>query len=264
MDAAGLNLRGILKPKDAAQHFQLTRYLPSPDLRFFIALYWIVRWDLRGQPPYVQELVSNPSVDLVIDPYMTGLFGVMSEKFAYTLKDTGVVFGAKFRPGAFYPFVKTSVSQFTNRCTPLGDLFGDAGRALETAMLATHDDHARIILIESFLRERLPEEDETVARINAIIDHIRAERDITRVDELARRVHISKRTLQRLFNQYVGESPKWVIKQFRLQDAAAQLEKTQGADLPQIAYDLGYFDQAHFIRDFRSLVGRTPAAYARR
>jgi AraC-like DNA-binding protein len=73
--------------------------------------------------------------------------------------------------------------------------------------------------------------------------------------------HINKRTLQRLFNQYVGVSPKWVIQRYRLQDALEQLAEGETDDCAQMALNLGYFDQAHFIKDFKMLVGKPPVKY---
>ena len=73
----------------------------------------------------------------------------------------------------------------------------------------------------------------------------------------------SQRPLQRIFSQYVGVSPKWVIMRYRLQEAADQLARNEIVNWPKMALDLGYFDQAHFIKDFKMIVGRTPAEYAR-
>jgi AraC-like DNA-binding protein len=75
---------------------------------------------------------------------------------------------------------------------------------------------------------------------------------------------MGKRTLQRLFSQYVGVSPKWVIKRYRLHEAADQLGAGEVVDWAKLAVDLGYFDQAHFIKDFKTIVGQTPAEYAKR
>ncbi len=71
-------------------------------------------------------------------------------------------------------------------------------------------------------------------------------------------MRINKRTLQRLFSQYVGVSPKWVIKRFRLLEAVGELSKNKKADWTKLALELGYFDQAHFIKDFKSIIGKTP------
>jgi len=101
-----------------------------------------------------------------------------------------------------------------------------------------------------------------VTHINQIIDTIIANRTITRVDEVAHQFGTTPRTLQRLFRQYVGVSPKWVIKRYRLHEAAVHLADGDTLDWTKLAVDLGYFDQAHFINDFKALVGTTPAAYA--
>jgi AraC-like DNA-binding protein len=70
--------------------------------------------------------------------------------------------------------------------------------------------------------------------------------------------------INKLFNEYVGVGPKWVVKRYRLQEAADQLAGGEDADLPQLALDLGYFDQPHFIKDFKSIVGKTPTEYSRK
>jgi AraC-like DNA-binding protein len=78
-------------------------------------------------------------------------------------------------------------------------------------------------LAEKFLRERLPEQDANVRFINEIIDHIIAHREITKVDDVVSQLNLNKRTVQRLFRQYVGVSPKWVIKRYRLHEVAERL-----------------------------------------
>ena len=75
---------------------------------------------------------------------------------------------------------------------------------------------------------------------------------------------MSSRALQRLCRRYVGVGPKWLIKRFRLQEAAARLEAGETHDWAELSHQLGYFDQAHFVNEFTALVGQSPAAYARR
>jgi AraC-like DNA-binding protein len=173
------------------------------------------------------------------------------------------VFGIKFRPGGFYPFLKQPIVQLTDTSISFRDAFGVDGTALERAILATEDKAALIQLVEDFLFQHLPEQDQTVAQINRIVDCVSADRTITRVDDIADRMNLNKRTLQRLFRQYVGVSPKWVIKYYRLHDAADQLANSDTPDLSALAVNLGYFDQAHFIKDFKAMVGSTPLEYAK-
>jgi AraC-like DNA-binding protein len=83
------------------------------------------------------------------------------------------------------------------------------------------------------------------------------------VEHVARITGTGVRALQRLFGEYVGVSPKWVIARYRLHEAEARLSAGEDVDLAALALDLGYYDQAHFTRDFQAIVGRPPAAYAR-
>ncbi|NJN99166.1 MAG: helix-turn-helix transcriptional regulator [Anaerolineales bacterium] len=254
---------GILNPKASQQKFELSRHAPSQDLAFFVAHYWIVRWDLRGQEPYLSETLPHPSIHLVFEKDNTRIVGIMTGKFSRLLEGQGQVLGIKFRPGAFYPFVKRPMAQFTNRTFRVEDIFGADSQPPEAAIL-TLDDEARMVeLAEQFIRRRVPERDETVELINAIMDWIKANPAITRVDEVVSRFSMSKRTLQRLFNQYVGVSPKWVIQRYRLHEAADHLGEGEVADWAQLALKLGYFDQAHFIKDFKTIVGKSPAEYVK-
>lgn len=102
-----------------------------------------------------------------------------------------------------------------------------------------------------------------MALVNEIIDIVIADREMTKVDELVSRVHMSKRSLQRLFSQYVGISPKWVIQRYRLQEAVDQIIGKGIGNYTEMAQRLGYFDQAHFIKDFKMIVGVSPTEYAR-
>lgn len=256
-----LKSRGILNPRTAQTKFRITRHVPANDLGFFVERYWIIHWDL--QAPYVQETLPYPCVNLVFEKNRSGVFGVGTGKFARTLEGAGKVFGVKFRPGGFYPFVKAPVSRFTDGCISLEEALGVDSRPLEEAILCLDDKDEMIEIVEDFLRERLPERDKYVEVINQIIDRIISERTITRVDDVMSRFPMSKRALQRLFSRYVGVSPKWVIQRYRLHEAVEQLDSGAVVDWPKLALELGYFDQAHFIKDFKSIVGRTPAEYAR-
>jgi AraC-like DNA-binding protein len=254
---------GILNPKVGEKKFQLSRLLPSEDLKFFVEHYWVVTWDLRGQEPYLSENLPYPTVHLVIEKEKSNLFGVITGKFSVLLKEKGRAFGVKFRPGAFYPFVKSPVSRFTNSFIRLSDVFGIDALALEAMILPLEDEEKMINVAEHFLRERLPEYDENVAAVNKIIDAITADGTILKVDDVVDRLNLNKRWLQRLFNHYVGVSPKWVIKRYRLHEAAHKLAHDEVKNWPMLALDLGYFDQAHFIKDFKAFVGKTPAEYAK-
>src|SRR6476659_4245946 len=121
---------GILNPGAIATKFQLTRHQPAQDLSYFVQHYWIVGWDLRGQAPHLQETLPYPTVHLVIEQAKSRIVGVVRGKFSILLHDQGGVVGVKFRPGAFYPFVKSPVSAITDRVLRIEQVFGADGHAL--------------------------------------------------------------------------------------------------------------------------------------
>jgi AraC-like DNA-binding protein len=90
------------------------------------------------------------------------------------------------------------------------------------------------------------------------------DRSLTRVDQLVGEIGPSLRQLQRVFSEYMGVSPKWVLQRYRLLDAAERVAAGMPVRWADLALDLGYADQAHFIRDFKKLIGRSPADYAHR
>jgi AraC-like DNA-binding protein len=250
--------RGILRPGDVGVKFDLQRFSPSEPIAHFVEAYWFTSWDLRGQPRYAAEILSFPCVHVVFEEGRSGIFGVVRSKFTRVLEGRGRAFGVKFRPGGFYPFVRMPVSALTDGLYPLSEVFGDD---LEDAVLKLPSGEAMVPVVEHLLFARLPVADEAIALIDTVVEFASTGRGVTRVEDFVARFGIGKRSLQRLFRQYVGVTPKWVIKRFRLQEAAERL--AAGDDIVQVAVELGYFDQAHFSRDFKGIVGSSPTQYAR-
>ncbi|WP_223066107.1 helix-turn-helix domain-containing protein [Paenibacillus caui] len=256
---------GLLQVQKKRENFTLALFSPSKDLDLFVEHYWAVDWDLRGLAPQVSENLPHPSVHLVIEPDQCRIVGIVKEKFSYVLKEQGVVFGVKFRPGAFFPFVNVPVSTYTGRSIPAHEVLGAEAADWERAIRAGDDDHERVAITEAFLRGRMPAvQDETISLITTIVDTVRADRAMKTVDDLASRFHLTTRMLQRMFSKYVGISPKWVIGRYRLLEVADQLAHGQPANWPQLAAELGYYDQSHFIKDFKCIVGLSPEEYIRK
>jgi AraC-like DNA-binding protein len=251
---------GILHPSGAAKSFRLLRYRPSKDLAPFVARFWILRWTLRE--PYRQDVIPYPCVNLAVERGRSGIFGVPSKNVSRVIEGEGLVFGVKFLPGGFRTFFGKPIAGLTDRSVPIADVFGTADREWEEAILSLNEDAPMIAQAESRLRaqnpERHPDAETALQIVNAIAD----DREITRVDDLVRLAGASKRTLERLFREYVGVGPKWVIQRYRLHEAAELAASSQTRDWADLAARLGYADQAHFIRDFKRFVGQSPSRYA--
>jgi AraC-like DNA-binding protein len=255
--------RGILAPAELGRKFELSRRSPASDVARFVENYWSTRWDLTGQPPYTAEILSFPCVHVVFERGRSRIYGVITSKFTRVLEGRGQAFGVKFRPAGFYPFVHLPVAALTDGQVRIDDVFGVDPRHVEDALLALADDDAKYDLVEDIVRAHLPPWDDAIATIDAMVACVSGDRSVIRVDQVVERFGLNKRTLQRLFKQYVGVTPKWVIKRFRLHEAAERLAAGEDVDVPRLAIELGYFDQAHFIKDFKSIVGQSPGQYAR-
>jgi AraC-like DNA-binding protein len=256
--------KGVVAPAIASRKFRMGRYLPPPALAPFLDHFWIVEWDLRGQPSFVQRTLPYPCVNLVFDRARSGVWGVASGAFDYELKEAGKVCGLRFRAGAFRGFLGRPLSTITDQVVPLSSVFSWDEAGVLCAVLDGPDDAATVAAAGALLQAGLPAPDPEVERIAAILRTVEASPGLTQVEQLAASAGMGVRSLQQLFSDYVGVSPKWVIRRFRLHEAADRLASGEQVDLASLALGLGYFDQSHFTSDFRKLVGQSPARYRER
>jgi AraC-like DNA-binding protein len=253
--------RGILRPEAIGRAFSLRRTPPADDLAHLIERHWVVRWDLGDRPPHRQEVVTHPCVNLVFEPHGAAVFGVQRRRDSRVLRGRGWAVGVKFRPGGFSGFLQRPVHEITDRAVRLCDVFGAEGDRLADDAARHDDPAAKTALVEAFLRERMPPPDAEVDLVQEVVAGMLDADPGTTVAEIAGRHAVSTRTLQRLFRRHVGVGPKWVLRRYRLHEAAEQIAAGERSDWTRLALDLGYFDHAHFIRDFRAVVGRSPAEY---
>jgi len=244
--------------------YRLERLPAADDLSELIERHWLVRWDLPSGHRRRITLLPHPCVNLVFDRGRLTVAGVGRERFTYEYTGRGYVFGVKFRPGAFRPFVGGSVKALTDRTIPLSVWWGESETERMARDLAQATSFpAMVEVAERYLRAHWPPPDPDVSLIGWIVHALLYDRSVTRVDQVAERFGLSTRSLQRLFERYVGVSPKWVLKRYRLHEAAARLAQGGSGTWADVAAELGYFDQSHFIRDFTRAVGLTPVEYAR-
>ncbi len=253
---------GIVNAREASARFSLARHRPGPGLRPFVDHLWVLRWDLRDRPPHEQVVLPNLAVNLTFFSDANGAFGPGKRPFRYVVagKDHGI--GVRFRPGAFRAFLTGPVSMISGRSVPLTDLFPGAVPVTESVRNATND-FEMVRAAEELLLAKRPVLTAAARTAIEAVETIAGEPAITRVSELSSRTGLSQRSLQRLFAEHVGTTPKWAIQVYRLNEAAARITAEDQPDYAELATALGYSDQAHFIRDFRSVTGWVPTEYAR-
>jgi len=248
--------RGIVDPGEMLRRVDFRRMMPAPALAAYVEHYWFVDWDL--DEPFEQHVVAHPAVNVVImqatadAPVSAEIAGVARDLFATKLAGRGWVRAAQFRPGGFRPFAGHSVASLTDRRVSFDppDPFPPA------------PDPAAVAALDQLLLSLGPEPSNETAHVAMrLVDEARHDRTLTRVDAYADRAGLSVRALQRLFLDYVGVPPKWVILRYRVQEAIERA--AVDVDWAALAAELGYSDQAHLVRDFTATIGVPPTAYVR-
>ena len=272
--------RGILDPWLLAQRVAFARYPPTPALEGIVDVFWAVRWDLPPGSQHRQEVLQHPALNLSVGTpdARTGrrhpeakLYGVFLGLVDRELAGRGWTIGVKSTVGGFGAFV--DASGMRERVVEVDVVDGLDGAALvrETSAAdgatAPEREAAQVAIVAAALERALDRADPGLvaqAREVATVARIaETDREVRRLDDLATRAGITPRALQRLFARHAGVSPTWVLRRYRLFEAAEAVRAGERVVWADVASALGYADQAHLVREFRDAFGRTPEAYAR-
>lgn len=257
--------RGLVSDRASGSRVEARTFAPPPALADLVEALWVGRWDLPDDAPHTTRLLGDPCLHLVWEWGGTGapaerLVGVWTRLWVRKLEGRGAVRGVKLRAGAAAALVDDATA-FKNAITPLHAVHPDAPRASDLDPHAASDEDAFARLSRWLVDVRRHHPDTpTAVRAVALA---RTDPALARVDQLSAAVGLSERALQRLFRLHVGASPKQVLRRTRLQEAAVRMERGDHVSLTDLAYELGYADQAHFTRDWRAAVQTTPSAFVR-
>ena len=258
---------GIVNSAYFHQHFSLQRFYPSSPLEAIVDHYWIVKWQLPDGEGYTQSVIPHPNTHLTFIENASHIQGICQTKYSHTMTGKGQVLGIKFKPAGFYPFAYkagVAMSALVNQVEDIAKFFPtcSALKQIETTFLHSTIDEERLreleyVMFTDVLSGQLSVNDK-VNLVNQMVHRIETNKSIMSVNDLCALYQLDNRGLQRLFSQYVGVSAKWIINRFRIHDALTQVETNKQVDWTKLAVDLGYYDQAHFIKDFKALMGVTP------
>jgi AraC-like DNA-binding protein len=171
------------------------------------------------------------------------------------------IFSVRFHPYGFLPLTSIPIKEMENTAVSLEKLFGREGRDIEEKILNAHSVQERINLVERFLLNRLGRLETIDHIVRSTVETILTGNGQLSINELSSQIHINRRQLERKFYLVIGLSPKQLSKTIRLQAALKMLLTKESANLTALAYENNYYDQAHFIKDFKELVGITPKEF---
>ncbi|NYE93910.1 AraC-like DNA-binding protein [Psychromicrobium silvestre] len=260
---------GVLRPEQLAAFTSLQRHECMGPLGNWVENFWTLSWDLPEGKSFLSNTAPHPACTLSIergntrpevhDPVV--LTGIVTQRFEVELRGHGRVVAAKFRPGGLAALTGMSAHSWTDRTLPAKD---QLPADLVTKLMQIDEPMSTEVAVNQLHEalSRLPHgEDPRYDQLLTIIADILSERSLVQVSQLENRYGLSARALQRLFERYVGVGPKWVLARYRLHDAMSLLDAGYQGSLADLATSLGWYDQAHFSRDFTALVGESPARY---
>ncbi|NRA13719.1 MAG: AraC family transcriptional regulator [Crocinitomicaceae bacterium] len=246
------------------------------ELNAFVKCFWTLESPSKNKPEK-QRIIPDGCMEMIFhygDLYKQyledGSFVIQPKCFVFgqvtlplDIEPTGEtgIFSVRFHPDGFTPFSTIDINEMVNTTTTLPKLFGDEGLLLEKSILSAKANEDRVKIIETFLLERLidPEVADRIAKSSLeILMRLNGQISVT---ELSDELQINRKQLQRRLTSVIGLSPKQLSKIIRLQATLKMLEDDQSTNLTSVAYDGGYFDQAHFIKDFKEFTGVSPKQF---
>lgn len=248
--------KGHLNPGSGGVTFD--RFELGPDLADLVRHVWVPQWAVPDGEVRPQRVLSYPAINAVIEPHVTALYGPDSRVQVRELRGTSWAVGILFRPAAGPLLTATDPVALVGSSEPLPAApAGPVGR-----IMAEHTyvrDEIKGIL-RDWLLPLAADVDERGRLVNEACRLAEEDPGLTRAADLAARVGLSPRSLERLVRSHIGMTPKWLIECRRLQHAATTLFTSPGTDLSVLAAELEYTDYSHFSRRYQRVIGESPRA----
>lgn len=262
---------GVLRPHEFARYVQLDRRPAGAEVSRWVENHWSLRWDLPEGRSFASQVLAHPTVSLTAElgshprPGLPDghLFvtGVATKRFDVDARGWGRVAGVRFRPGGLTALTGQAASAWTDRSVLAVDVLPrQLCGALEDRELV-EDPAAWAAAAEAGLAGLAPAPDPRYDELLGIVADMLGDRSLLTVKEVGRCHGMAARTLQRLFDHFIGVGPKWVLARYRMHDVVTDLDEGYDGTLTDLAQRYGWYDQAHFTRDFVALVGVAPSEY---
>lgn len=253
-------ISGVLHQSNNKPNYDLRRYLPEGDLTELVEQYWYVDWTLESGKEHLQQNLPDPNFHLVFESGSAKLIGPVSRVFSYQMAKTGRVLGIKFKAGALAEVLPLALEEFVNKELVAQTFFTESVEILAQELNCELTDQVIFDKMQNFLIPFVHKPSKQQLAVIKQLELIKTTPCITSVQQLSEQTHVSVRSLQRNFIKYLGLSPKWLIRKYRLHQALSELESKE-VEICDLVVRLGYTDQSHLIRDFNDFLGITPHGY---
>jgi AraC-like DNA-binding protein len=258
--------------------FTYREHKPSQPLGDFVDCFWYYTMD--GSPEKVspvQRCLPLGMVELIVhlkgkrsegfwknnwqsfpDSY---LVGVMQEPVAWRMYGYSEMFAVRFKPEGLIQLFDCPVSSWVNNFIDAEDFLGKEHSFILALIQSAETNQERVFLLETFIHQQLSKRQTARNHFTEAIKHIRRANTQISSSALENQLFVCERQAQRLFKNNIGVSPKEYFRIIRFRQIIEAVKENKQVLWPQLAYSLGYADQAHLIRDFKAFSGLTPTGF---
>ncbi|HIK14661.1 MAG TPA: helix-turn-helix domain-containing protein [Leptolyngbyaceae cyanobacterium M33_DOE_097] len=263
-------------------HSQLLQYqviAPHPLLASYIGCYWILRTP-TGQPARRELILPDGYAELILnygksytwhnqsqqDKRVIQTVHLVGERDASILVDLegGLnQIGVKFKPIGLFVLLRQPLHELANRMVNLDELSNKAIQELSEQVFEAVTDEAKVEVLNQFFIKCLLVAELSDSLVEKAMQLIFRHQGNLRIENLTNCLDVHYKTLERKFKTYIGLTPKVFARVIRFKHTYKQFHTIAAQD-PSFFLDLGYYDQNHFIKDFKYFLHTTPSAYLRK
>lgn len=251
------------------------RLSPSKALRDYVSCYWAIQRDVSIGEAFIEYLYPDGCIGMVFDLGDPFRFGDVEQRKGGFLDGTTTrarrlmiggeihAVGVRFKPGCAFPFFPVPLSALKNEIATLCELGMSSAESLCDQMHHADTLREKVIYLERWLFEQLQRSQDRhgFLAVRAAVDALHAAKGNSSVQSLSDAAGLGRRQLERLFQRCVGMSPKALAQVLRVDAARNALRGASAEACVKVGYEAGFYDQAHFIREFTEIAGITPGAY---
>lgn len=269
-----LDSNTLFSPTQIKNDFSRNRKLYmefSPDykLKPYIFCYWISPVELSNENIKIQNIsneliVPDGCIDILfrVDKRTKELqilvIGMMdAPSHVYLEYDRVQTFGIRFYPGVLYPFFKYPLNEFTNKIILLEDVIEDIRTKLGEELISASTINEMVSATNKYFSTLLNNSLQNNTINNALLLIYKSKGNIS-IKDISNREVISERQIRRIFNNWIGINPKTFCKIVRFQNILKTTMVTQKINWTNLALESGYYDQTHFINEFKEFCSITP------
>ena len=239
-------------------------YTPCRELQEYVACYWISKTIYLEDKPIVNRIIPDGCMDIVFNINKiaqgkgAGVSGIMTTPEIREVNGIIEYVGIRFLPGGIIPFINESATSFTNQLIALEDIWGREGIAISEKIYTATSVEERMAIIETMLKCKLSNINGMPDFLKSVLHLIYLNKGVISIKELALGTYTSQRHLSRRFKEHIGTSPKTFSNIIRFQQIINQMNDNINIDFTSLVQSNGYYDQSHFIKEFKTFYGKAP------